>query len=380
MEESYYYTIEILSSELWREIFDYFNGIELWHSFRGLNQKIDSIIDQTLLHFNFKKTGNYTYFIKNILSTISINNIQSLKLSHINKTKHFFSICSLDSMINLRILSLNQMFSFNDNTFVFWNQFSSLTYLQFLKINILDKDGRGNSDEEIDFIIHSIFNKNFCPLLKSFSIGSNRNDRKMRKIPSLIQTTNTTHIQYFSIDRLIFNDFSKLFPALKNVKSFNVNFEFDFERNCNEQLQNIPISIPLLPKCIQMNLNVGDYVYFKHIVFLLKNTPNLKDLSLKIYYYYLLDGKEWETILSSQCPKLIKFNLRCVGYDDDTDYAQTAEDFNKRCNKNSFWLERNTVYSEEAFGNEPDHYHVVIQFNIKKVCFPLYMNYYDLSF
>ena len=101
MEETFSNTIEVFSSELWREIFDYFNGIELWYSFRGLNKKIDSIIDQTSLHFDFKKTGNYTYFIKNILSTINIINVRSLKLSQINKTQHFFSIYSLDSMINL---------------------------------------------------------------------------------------------------------------------------------------------------------------------------------------------------------------------------------------------------------------------------------------
>ena len=125
--------IELLSVELWREIFDYFNTNDLWYSFRGLNRRIDTIIDQTPLYLNFEKKGKYDYFMKNILPSMNVPNVRSLNLQEANATKHFFSNYSLNSMIQLRVLVLDSMFSFKDNSFIFWNQLSSLKYLKILK-------------------------------------------------------------------------------------------------------------------------------------------------------------------------------------------------------------------------------------------------------
>jgi hypothetical protein len=359
-------TIEQFSVELWREIFDYFNGIELWYSFRDLNKKIDSIIDQTPLYFDFKKTGNYSYFTENIFPTVKIINVRSLKLNQINKTKHFFSIYSLHSMVNLRTLSLTHMFSFNDNSFVFWNQLSSLKHLQSLKIKFLDKDGRGNSTEEIEFIISSIFNKDFCPLLKSFSISTYGTGNWILPYSSLIQTTKTTNIKYFSIDKFSFTDLIKLIPALENIKSFKVYYELDFEKKSNEQLQNMTISIPLLSKCVQMHLNLADHIHFEHIEYLLKYTPNLKDLSLWSWQNHLLDEKKWRLLLSIQYPQLIKFRLGCTGYDDDNYFEEISTKFEKKCSRKPFWIERNTEVLYQAFSDN-DFYDIMIRFNIKKV-------------
>ena len=260
------------------------------------------------------------------------------------------------------------MFSFNDNTFVFWNQLSSLKYLQSLKIQSLDKDGRGNSIEEMEFIIHSIFNKSFCPLLKSFIISTDRIDKYIFTIPSLIQTTRITNIKYFLIDELTFSDLIKLFPALKNVQSLNISYQFDFEKISNQQLQNMSKPVPLLPKCVQMHLNLVDHINFEHIEYLLKHTPNLKDLFLWSNRYHLLNANKWESLLSLQCPKWIKFELRCVGYDDDNNYERISKHFEKIYVKKPFWLERNTILYYEAFSDD-DYYHTVIKFNIKKVNF-----------
>jgi hypothetical protein len=72
---TFHSTIELFSVELWREIFDYFNSNELWYLFRGLNRKIDAIIDQTTLHLDFKKKDNYGYFVKNILPSMNVTNV-----------------------------------------------------------------------------------------------------------------------------------------------------------------------------------------------------------------------------------------------------------------------------------------------------------------
>ncbi|CAF4164987.1 unnamed protein product, partial [Adineta steineri] len=151
--------IELLSVELWREIFDYFDVNDLWYSFHGLNKHIDGIIDQVQLHLNFEKEGNFDYFMKNILSSINFFNVRSLKLNKQNEIKQFFSMYSLNAFDQLRLLSLDQMYSIHDKSFKFWNQLSSLKYLRSLKIKYGDSSEDDYAREEKEFIIHSIFNQ-----------------------------------------------------------------------------------------------------------------------------------------------------------------------------------------------------------------------------
>jgi hypothetical protein len=158
----------------------------------------------------------------------------------------------------------------------------------------------------------------------------------------------------------------KLFPALENIKSFKVYYELDFEKKSNEQLENMTISIPLLSKCVQMHLNLADHIYFEHIEYLLKYTPNLKDLSLWSWQYHLLDENKWKLLLSIQYPQLIKFELGCTGYDDDDDFEKISKKFEKKCLRKTFWIERNTVVSYQAFSDN-DFHDIIIRFNIKKV-------------
>jgi hypothetical protein len=81
--------IELLSVELWQEIFEYFNANELWYSFGGLNRRIDAILEHIVLHLNFETKDNYCYFMKNNFSKINVINIQSLKFQEGNKIEYF---------------------------------------------------------------------------------------------------------------------------------------------------------------------------------------------------------------------------------------------------------------------------------------------------
>ncbi|CAF5135177.1 unnamed protein product, partial [Rotaria sp. Silwood1] len=95
-EDTFSSTLEMLSVELWREVFEYLNSYSLWYSFRGLNRRIDAIIDQTALYFNFKKKGTYGYFMKTILQSMKAINVRSLNFMNLNEIRHFFSNFSLD--------------------------------------------------------------------------------------------------------------------------------------------------------------------------------------------------------------------------------------------------------------------------------------------
>ena len=125
----------------------------------------------------------------------------------------------LNSLIQLRFLSLT-LSSFNDNSFQFWNQLSSLKYLQSLQIMFRGYSGCGYRVEEKEYIIRSVFNKDFCPLLKSFIIEACSRRSWKSTIPSLITTTEATNIEYVSIDSLAFIDLIKLLPTLQMLNHF----------------------------------------------------------------------------------------------------------------------------------------------------------------
>jgi hypothetical protein len=182
-----------------------------------------------MLHLDFKKKGSYGYFMKNVLPTMNLVNVRSLKFHETKKIRHFFSIYSLSSFLQLRLLSLDPMFSFNNNSFTFYNQLSSLKNLQSLEMMFLGIAGPGNCIEEKEFIIRSIFNQDYCPLLENFSISTCGMQRWKVKIPSLIPTTKTTNIKYLSIDSLTFNDLIKLLPALQNVKAFCLDYQLYYK-------------------------------------------------------------------------------------------------------------------------------------------------------
>ncbi|CAF1484315.1 unnamed protein product [Rotaria sordida] len=363
--DKFHSTIELLSVELWREIFEYFNSNDLWYSFRNLNRKIDAIIDRTVLYLNFTKQGTYDYFMKNILPPMKFINIRSLKVTNSNEIQHFFSNFSLDSLIYLRLLSLKFMYSTNDNLFIFWSQLSSLKYLQSLEIIFCSFSQVKNYVQEKKYIIHSIFNKGYCPSLKSFIISTYGAQQDTSKITSIITTTKTTNIQHVSIDLLTFNDLIKLLPALQNVKSFYTDKLLLGDDISDEQYQSKIIVMPLLPKCIHLHVKLSDDITFQRVESLLKQTPNVKKLFIW-GWYPLLHAKKWESLLPIYCTKLINFQLICTGYIFYGNFGQAIDDFQQICQVTSFWFERNATisYDEYCLGHRycTD---VNVQFNIK---------------
>ncbi|CAF1317683.1 unnamed protein product [Rotaria sordida] len=359
---------EMLSVELWREIFEYFTTNELWFSFRGLNRKIDAILNQTTLHLNFKKKDNYCYFMKNILPLINVNNVRSLKFEKANEIQHFFSKYSFNLFVQLRLLSLDFMYSFNDNSFIFWNQLSSLKYLQFLNIMIWTNSIPDNCIEEKEFLIRSIFNNDYCPSLKSLIIHVPSRQKGMPINPPLMSVTKTTNIKYLWIDSLVFSDLIKLLPGLQNVQSLRTKDEYCYNKFNAQQLK-MTFTMPLLLKCIQLNLTLLDDKTFEHVEYFLRHTSNLKDLFLW-GWYHLLDARKWEILLSVYCLKSIKFELVCTGHIGDDNFHQAIDDFEQTCKTIPFWLERNvTITDDEDYSGHDYRDDVVVRFNIKKVRF-----------
>ncbi|CAF1302913.1 unnamed protein product [Didymodactylos carnosus] len=335
--------IELLCVELWQEIFEYFNFHDLWYSFRGLNSRIDAIMDQIILHIDFKNGDDYSYFEKNILLSVkNIANVRSLKLRRTNEIKHFFLIYSLSSFTQLRLLSLTLKYSFNDKLFRFWNQLSSLKNLRRLEIKFWGITGPNNCIQEKEYIIRSIFNKDYCPLLESLIISTCGRQKQIPTIPLLIRTSRSTNLKRLFIDSLTFNDLIKLFPALANLQTCCIDYKLYADDQPDPREPQILTTGLMLPKCIQLNLRSVNVIMFEQIEYLLQQTPNLKELFLS-GWYHIPNAKKWELLLSIQCPKLIKFYLSCRGGAYNADFYQAIDDFAEECNITPYWLTRHTI-------------------------------------
>ncbi|CAF3999820.1 unnamed protein product [Adineta steineri] len=366
MSNLQYSVIEHFPVELWREVFDYFNLYELWFSFCGLNDRIDEILIQTTLHIKFEKDDIASFFMKNVLPRLNVTNIRSLKSRYSRPVSYFFSIYYIGSLVQLRLLSITFMYLYIDNSFTFWNSLASLKYLKSLELLVCDKSGYVNSIEEKEFIVCSIFNKGFCPLLKSFAVETDGRTRDA-SIPSLITTTRTTNIEYISLDSLSFNDLIKLLPALQNVKSFRIYYELSHYNEPNEQQQKMTITISLMPKCTRLHLKLLNDIMFEDIEYILKHTPNIKDLFLSGWWHFL-DAKKWESLLSIYCPKLLKLEFSYTGSDDDDDFVKAVRTFHQDCATIRFWIERNvTIMDDEVCDWDQYLDCIVVKFNIQKM-------------
>ncbi len=128
------------------------------------------------------------------------------------------------------------------------------------------------------------------------------------------------------------------------------------------------IAIPLLSKCIRMHLKLSDDMIFEHVEYILKQTPNLKDLFLW-GWYHLFNAKKLENLLSMQCPNLVKLELVCTGPIWDDNFDQAIDNFEQDYKTSAFWLERNITIGDADRSGHDYRSDITIQFNIKKVTF-----------
>ena len=107
----------------------------------------------------------------------------------------------------------------------------------------------------------------------------------MPTIPCLIRTDRATNIKRLLIDSLTFNELLKLLPALRNVQSLCTDYQLHCDDRSDSWQQQIFSINSMLPKCIQLNVQLSDDMTFEHIEYLLQQTPNLRKLVLPGWYH-----------------------------------------------------------------------------------------------
>ncbi|CAF1018443.1 unnamed protein product [Adineta steineri] len=100
----------------------------------------------------------------------------------------------------------------------------------------------------------------------------------------------------------------------------------------------------------------------EHVEYILKHTPNLTDLFLW-GSWHLLDAKKWESLLSTYCPKLLKFKFSYAGYTFwDDDFIEAAHNLRQDFATRRFWIERNVTITFDA-----DYEHILVRLSIQNI-------------
>ena len=351
--------IEQIPVELWHEIFEYFDLHGLWYSFRRLNRRINAIIDQTPLHLMLRRRRGFVRYKENILRSMNPANVLSLVLDDGTESLQFFSILPLGSFVQLRTLTLEYMRCFDDPNFTFWKQLSVMKHLYYLRIICCSYLPPKNYVREQQFFIRSIFNHGFCPGLRSFLIHIYENRKKKLSIPSLLPSTKAIELRHFAIDYLAFNDLITLLPGMGNIKSFCVDLRLSEDRELITKP--LPDDTSLLPECRHLKLKFNRNLSFRHLEYLLAQTPKLESLFLW-GWSQLANLKKWSLIFSKHCLKLTSFKLTCTC----EALSNAVDRTEKECRTNSFWLERNVVTTYTEMSDSGKLLELVVQFDIRK--------------
>ena len=356
--------IEQIPVELWHEIFQYVDLHGLCNSFRRLNGRIDAILDQTPLDLSFRRRGAFAEYVRNIHRSIDVENVRSLWLQQPKEIRHFFSIHQLSSFVRLRSLHLLWMFSVDDPTFEFWNQLSSLKYLESLTVSFSKSSSQCTSADQTKYLICSVFSRGLFPALQRFSVDAGSTYVGAITIPSLNPKTKSMHLQYLTIDRLTFNDLMILLPVIENILSLRI--VKDLEKN-EKSMGKLPkIDTPLLSKCLNLALKLDNDLTFEHVEYLLGQTPNLKSLFLW-GWSHLADPKKWQWVLSKYCPQLLKLELICTGHIYDEIFYNAGNRFEHECGTNPFWLRRKTATDDSDRSSRDYRADFTVQFDIRKM-------------
>ena len=134
-------------------------------------------------------TSIFQDLVPALTSSMNPANVRSLSRRGTHEVREFFSICQMNSLVQLRALTLTYMASSDDPTFQFWTQLSSLKHLRSLIVNFSSYHAVGESLEDQEFLIRSVFNHGFCLALELFKIHISTYVIPRTMTPQLMPTT-----------------------------------------------------------------------------------------------------------------------------------------------------------------------------------------------
>jgi hypothetical protein len=332
--------LENLSNEFFYEIFDYFDGCEIYHSFSNLNHRFQQLINSSslLLKIHFGYSQSTEIFMDNYQQILCLhkNQILSIHLWTSTNVNQITSSFIFDSLFNC----LESLIISSVETDVLISLLLKLTCLPRLFSLIIDT---WPSHRDLTEIYRLIFNLPQLKYLKYTVTESNDFDI----IISLPIATNTqiSSIEHLNIDHGCAID--ELFamisytPHLRRLKFLTL----------TNKIVNIEALQPVvLPNLTHLSVHIYDKMSFNKFEMLIRKLNlKLKVLSLTSTFEDIayLDANRWEELISKNLPQLDEFYFKYSAYFnenyDTPMYVGKRDQF-----ISSFWLQRRWILGVEA--------------------------------
>ncbi|CAF1392174.1 unnamed protein product [Rotaria sordida] len=316
---------ENLPNELIIECLEYLYIFDTFHSFNGLNDRLDKLIRTVPLHLNFILVNKkrLEHFCQHTLLYPEIREqIYSLRLSNENRCDQietFLAHISLNTLNNLHTLILTHIEKEN---------LIQLKSMLSLSINLFSFKLISSQIDEDELIAVLPLSK-----LEKLSILSLRS--------FLLYIQQPTKIKYLtlfncSLEQII----CKLFPYVPFLKYLNISYVSKYNRSIKD------IDIINKYKCINLQtLIIGEFKYnFEDFVILVQHIPNLKNLTISTNYNKtMINALNWEHLIESSLLYLnifkFKFSFKKI-YNNETYFEQMM--FFQR----KFWIEQHHWYTQ----------------------------------
>ncbi|CAF1615733.1 unnamed protein product, partial [Didymodactylos carnosus] len=260
----------------------------------NLNARLNSIINDANLNVHLEDVSkcDFDYNCENILTTQFQQQVHYLQLSNEDTCKGInllLTKCNFEQFHNLKCLTVIEP---NDSLDAIITLLPTFKQLKFLKL----KETVHRSRDTLH--LFSIVLSDKMPSLKNCMLLFN-------ELIDLSQSS-LSNIEYLTLENCHFHDLLQLFNYTPKIKALTVGLTcLEHEnRDCTNLFSKVP-------NLININFCRTIGIYFEYIEELLKNLPQLKELSCTAYKLDFSNAECWYNVLKT-LPLLEKFHLNLM--------------------------------------------------------------------
>ncbi|CAF0869307.1 unnamed protein product [Rotaria sordida] len=331
-------SIENLSNELFYEIFDYFNGCEIYQTFSNLNYCFQQLLNSSSFRFkiNFHHSTSIEIFMNNYKQIILLNKDQIFSI-HLTSSTHNNQIISLLN-IDSSFIHLESLFFSSIELNILTLLLPKLTQLpRFFSLTI---DTR-QTLKDLSDVYRLIFN---LPKLKYIKFSA----VEPENIDVTVSLPITTNKQVSTIKYLVIDHpcaFNELFTIISYTSQI-CHLYFIHKKGSTLKIGNI-LSITLL-NLTHLSIYGDDITFDEFQIFITKIDSKLKVLSITSLSEDMtyLDADRWEEFILKYLPLLQKFYLKYyVFFNNNHETLMYLNKSNRFAS--SFWIERRWILEAE---------------------------------
>ncbi|CAF1328554.1 unnamed protein product [Rotaria sordida] len=329
-------SIEHLSNEIFYEIFDYLDGIDIYEAFSNLNSHFQQLFNSSslLLKIKLGSSTSDQIFMKNYQQILLHNKSQifSINVWLPALNNQFFTLFPIDLSFNhLKSLIIERLEPNIFNSFL-----TNLAYLSCLSSLTIKMRKRLKNLNGIYQLIFAL------PTLR-YNKLSLIDDQSSISLPMA-----TNNKQLSTIEHLIINHsckFNELFAILSYTSQLRrLNF-----RDTDDDDTNIGIMLPItLLNFTHLSLRIYSTTFDNFEIFIRKIYSKLKFLHVIIRSDNIdyLDANRWQQLILQYLPQLEKFYFDYyIVFEDDIEpsiYIGESNQFSS-----SFWIDRQWIFESK---------------------------------